>query len=77
MSQLSVTLFRLITSFTLCYAPLEYFTKDLKSVEKVNEIHPGGKKKEKKEKGTFFFFDSLCSTQIRYCFGIIYSLHAQ
>ena len=30
MSQLSVTLFRLITSLTLCYAPLEHFTKDLK-----------------------------------------------
>lgn len=47
MSQLSVTLFRLITSLTLCYAPLENFTKDLKSVEKVNEIHPGKKKKRK------------------------------
>lgn len=56
MSQLSVTLFRLITSFTLCYAPLEHFTKDLKSVEKVNEIHPGKKKKKKnkKKEGTFF-----------------------
>lgn len=47
MSQLSVTLFSLITSLTLCYVPLEYFTKDLKSVEKVNEIHPEKKKKEK------------------------------
>lgn len=47
MSQLSVTLFRLITSLTLCYAPLENFTKDLKSVEKVNEIHPGKKKIER------------------------------
>lgn len=77
MSQLSVTLFRLITSFTLCYAPLEHFTKDLKSVEKVNEIHPGKKKKKKIRKRKEHFFDSLCSTQIRYCFGVIYSLHAQ
>lgn len=53
MSQLSVTLFRLITSLTLCYAPLENFTKDLKSVEKVNEIHPGKKKEER------FFWQSL------------------
>lgn len=60
MSQLSVTLFRLITSLTLCYAPLECFTKDLKSVEKVNEIHPGKKQKD--------FSDSLCSTQIKNCF---------
>lgn len=43
MSQLSVALFRLITSLTLCCAPLEYYTKDLKSVEKVNEIHLGKK----------------------------------
>lgn len=45
MSQLSVTLFRLITSLTLCRAPSEYFTKDLKSVEKVNEIHLGKNEK--------------------------------
>lgn len=69
MSQFSVTLSRLITSLTLCYAPFEYFTKDLKSVEKVNEIHP-----EKKQKD---FSDSLCCTQIRDCFCIIYSLRAQ
>lgn len=49
MSQFSVTHLRLITSLTLCYAPLEYFTKDSKSVEKVNEIQ-----KEKKKKARFF-----------------------
>lgn len=70
MSQLSVTLFRLITSLTLCCAPSEYFTKDLKSVGKVNEIHLGKKKKKD-------FSDSLCSTQIRGCFCIIYSPGAQ
>lgn len=53
MSQLSVTLFRLITSLTLCCAPSEYFTKDLKSVGKVNEIHLGKKKIER------FFWQSL------------------
>lgn len=64
MSQLSVTHLRLITSLTLCYAPLEYFTKDSKSVEKVNEIQ-----KEKKKKQDFS--DNLCSTQIRGCCCII------